>query len=525
MTFIYPFVFFLFIPLFILYKYETFATNKYKKRARVLLYLSISFAILALSRPVILNTLNKQKFDAQDFIVAIDASYSMQAADLDPTRYIVAKQTLKDIIKAFPKNRFSIFAFTSNAILISPPTTDSAISFMALDSLEPKHILTKGTSLAELLKTVSKTSYEKKSLIIFSDGGEDYDLDTLVNTAKKNNIIPYVVATGSSSGSVLTLNNKNIKDEKNNLVISRINPILKNFASLSGGKYYLLDSPNSGAVQQILSDISGVENQKIEIDVLSYTELFHFVTLLSLLSFLMAVTKIHELYVFIPLLFLPNNAHSQILDFYHIYNANSAFKEANYVQSAKEFDKLTPSVKSYYNKAVAYYKAGEYKKAVQIFATIKTTNPLLKQSIFYNMGNCAVKLGKFQRAKIYYQHALSLGHDDESFYNLRLLYQLNLKEKQDTSNMLPKKEVKKETQADKKEKPQKNEGKQESSKSSSSKSKHEASKSSAGSSDSKGKEKKQALQKTDKPVNAEYKIGYKAYELINKGYTDEKHPW
>ena len=40
-----------------------------------------------------------------------------------------------------------------------------------------------------------------------------------------------------------------------------------------------------------------------------------------------------------------------------------------------------------------------------------------------------------------------------------------------------------------------------------------------------GKEKKQALQKTDKPVNAEYKIGYKAYELINKGYTDEKHPW
>lgn len=525
MTFIYPFVFFLFIPLFILYRYERITTERYKRRARILLYLSISFAILALSRPVILNTLEKQKFDAQDFIVSIDASYSMQAADLEPTRYIVAKETLKEIIKALPKNRFSIFAFTSNAILISPPTTDSAISFMALDSLEPKYILTKGTSLIELLKTVSKTSYEKKSLIIFSDGGEDYDLDTLVKTAKKNNIAPYVVATGSSSGSVLTLNNRNIKDEKNNLVISRINPILKKFASLSGGKYYLLDSLNSDVVKEILSDINGAQNQKIEIDVVSYTELFHFAALLTLLSFLMAVTKIHELYVFIPLLFLPNTAHSQILDFYHIHNANSAFKEANYAQSAEEFKKLTPSVKSYYNRAVANYKAEKYKEAVQIFATIKTTDPLLKQSIFYNMGNCAVKLGKFKRAKIYYQKALSLGYDDDSFYNLRLLYQLNLKEKLETSNMLPKKEVKKEPQASKKEKPKKNAEKKESSKSSSSKSKHEASKSSSGSSDSKGKEKKQALQKTDKPVNAEYKIGYKAYELINKGYTDEKHPW
>ncbi len=437
MTVLYPFIFFLFIPLFILYKYENFATNKYKRKERILLYLSISFAILALSRPVILNTLNKEKFDAQDFIVAIDASYSMQAADLEPTRYIVAKQTLKEIIKSLPKNRFAIFAFTSNAILISPPTTDSAISFMALDSLEPKYILTKGTSLRELLKTVSRTSYEKKSLIIFSDGGEDYDLDALVQIAKKNNIIPYVVATGSSNGSVLTLNDKKMKDEKNNLVISRINPILKKFASLSGGKYYVLDSLNSDVVRQIVSDMNGAENksQKIEINVLTYTELFYFATVLSIISFLMAVTKIHELYVFLPLVFLPDTAHSQILDFYHLHNANAAFKEANYVQSAKEYEKLTPSVKSYYNKAVAYYKAGQYKKAVQIFASIKTTDPLLKQSILYNMGNCAIRLGKFQRAKIYYQHALSLGYDDDSFYNLTLLYHLNLKEKQDASDM------------------------------------------------------------------------------------------
>jgi len=27
------------------------------------------------------------------------------------------------------------------------------------------------------------------------------------------------------------------------------------------------------------------------------------------------------------------------------------------------------------------------------------------------------------------------------------------------------------------------------------------------------------------PSKSDYKVGYKLYELINKGYTDEKEPW
>ena len=38
----------------------------------------------------------------------------MQADDLKPTRYEVAKQNIEELLHKLPKDRFSIFAFTTN---------------------------------------------------------------------------------------------------------------------------------------------------------------------------------------------------------------------------------------------------------------------------------------------------------------------------------------------------------------------------------------------------------------------------
>ena len=526
MIFLYPFIFFLLVPLLFLYL-QTKSIQKYKQREKKLIFLSLAFIIMALSRPVIPNSLNKQKFEAEDFIVALDVSYSMQAKDLSPTRYAVAKQNLKEILQALPKNRFSLFAFTSNALLISPPTTDTAISIMALDALEPSYILTQGTSLSSLLKTIAKSSFEEKNLIIFSDGGEEHNLDTLVTLAKENHITPYVVATGSTTGAILSKNNKKLKDENNNLVISRINPILQNFASLSGGKYYELQASNANIVQELVSDLTEKEQatQKSEINVLSYREFFQFPLFIALVLFILSVTKLHQIYVLIPLLFLPHQAKANLFDFYYLHQAKQDFQEQEYIKSAQGFYKLSPSVESYYNEAVSYYKAKDYRVAVDIFSKIKTTNPELKQKIYYNMGNCAVKYGKFDRAKVYYKNALNLGYDKQSYDNLTLLESLNAKEKRDLTDMLRKQIKKKQNTASQKKKSDKAKKQKNSKKNSSSKANQKASQKSNGSSNAKKKKTQEATKNTDKISNAQYKVGYKAYELINKGYTNEKHPW
>lgn len=524
MTLLYPWLLFLFIPLYILYKSEKKDAQQTRNRQRKLLYLTLVFVIIALTRPVISNTMHNEKFDAQDYIIAIDASYSMQADDLQPSRYEVAKESVEKLLSALPKDRFTLFAFTSNAILISPPTTDTQISMMALDVLNPEYILTKGTSLTELLKTVAKTSYEQKRLIIFSDGGEEQDLDALISLAKKNHLIPYVVATASSSGALLKKDDVNLKDENNNLVISKINPILKEFAQKSGGKYYLLESSStSKLVRDIISDLTSdtKKTNATSVEVLSFTELFWMPLLIALLLFFSAVTKLHQLYlVFLPFIFIPTSSHAYIFDFYHLKKADTFYEKNSYQNSAQEFEKITPSVESYYNLGVAQYQAKQYKKAIETFSKIKSKNKNIKQKLFYNMGNCAVKLKKFERAKIYYQKALALGFDKESYENLMLLYKLKLKEKKDVSNMLPKKSSDKSTQASKKSDQQKDE-----TNSASSNSNQKAGESSNGSGSKNKKNGDENLKKSDKIDKSQYKIGYKAYELINEGYTNEKHPW
>ncbi|QSZ42422.1 VWA domain-containing protein [Sulfurimonas aquatica] len=529
MSFLYPWLFITLLPLYLFYKSLSKSEEKSKNREVALLFISCSFIILSLSRPILIDSKSSEKIDSQEFIVAIDASYSMQADDLKPTRYEVAKLELKKILTKLPKNRFAMFAFTSNAILISPPTTDTQISLSALESLKPEYILTKGTSLIELLRSVSKVSIEEKSLIIFSDGGEEHDLNTLVNIAKKNKIIPYIVATGSANGAILSKESKNLKDENDNLVISRINPILEEFANLSGGKYYTLDSNNKSIADSLISDINANSDKKREtkVDVLSHIELFYFPLMISLIAFLMAVTKVHQLYVLIPLFLLPNQAESSLLDFYHLRNANSLYQQKDYLSSAKEFEKIEPSVESYYNKAVSYYKAGHYRTAIEILSKIRTTDKSIKQKTLYSMGNCAVKMGHYKRAKIYYAKALNISKDEDALYNLKLLYTLNPKEKTDVTDMLRTQQKDEQTQASKQDNNDKDKEKEKASKNSSSRSSHKALESKSGSSNPKKKSSNDEKKKTKDSATSstKYKMGYKAYELINKGYTNEQHPW
>ncbi|WP_297441465.1 VWA domain-containing protein [Sulfurimonas sp.] len=522
MNLLYAWVLILLIPLLFFYISDIKHFDKEKKLQRKLLFLSLTFMFIALSRPVLTHSLNEQKFDAQDFIIAIDASYSMQAKDIQPTRYNLAKKQIEDILEELPKNRFSIFAFTSNSMLISPPTTDRALSLIALNMLNPKYILTKGTSLQTLLETVAKTSYEKKKLIIFTDGGEEHNVNKLIHTAKKNNIIPYVVAIGTSEGALLTKDGHKLKDTKGNLIISRINPILKEFALLSGGIYYEINSNSSNIIDELISDISQNKDNSSQstIHTLTYTELFWIPLLFSIILFSISITKIHQLIPLTLIILFPYQAHSSILDFYYINKANDSFEKKDYHSSVQEFKKLTPSVASYYNMGVAYYKDKQYKNAIKIFSQIQTQNIALKQKLYYNMGNCAVKLQKYDRAKIYYQKALNLGLDKDAYANLLTIYRY--KEKIDISDMLPPNETKKQTQASKKTNTKKDEEK---SNAANSNSKNKTGQSSNSSGENKAKSSSKKINKNDKINKSQYKIGYKAYELINKGYTNEKRPW
>jgi len=525
MAFIYPVMLSALLPLLLFYiKNKNRAHNT---RQLTLLYLTMAFIIIALSRPVLNNSLEDKKFDAQEYIIALDASFSMQAQDLQPTRYEVAKDAIKKLLSLHPNDRFSLFVFTSNTLLISPPTTDTAISISALDALNPKYILTKSTSLKTLLNTIAKSSFDKKKLIIFTDGGEEHNLNSLVKITQNATIQAYIVATASQDGAPLKKDGHLIKDQYSSIVISRVNPILQELATLSGGKYYALESNNLNIINKLSEDIHTKKDRVENVKVKSYKELYSYALIIAMILFMLSVTKLHQLYIFLVFLFVPHSSDAGVLDFYHLDKAQSYYEKKEYLQAAQEFEKLSPSVASYFNTASAYYKAAHYKTALEYFSLIKSPNKEIKQACFYAMGNSAVQLKRYYRAKTYYLQALALGEDNDTLYNLNLLHKLQVKTGVNLIDMLPEKNAQTKKNSSKSTSKQKDEKKQGGAKKSSNRSAQ--ARAGAGANAKKQEEKKSSNKKkkssNNTAQNNNYKMSYKAYEIINKGYTNEQAPW
>ncbi len=503
------------LPLWLLYKRHIKQTNT---RQIKLLYLSLLFMIIALSEPALKNAPTKQNFNSQDFIIAIDASYSMMAEDIKPNRFEAAKKAIKKLLKLHPKDRFTLFAFTSNALLISPPTTDTAIAINALDTLNPKYILTKSTSLENLFETVGKVSFKKKKLIIFSDGGDDTDIAKLVGILKKYHITPYFVATATEKGAALKKGNAYLKNDQNELVISKINPALQDIASLSGGRYYKLISP--GAIDTLSDDITDMHSTKKSLlQVQSYKELFTIPLLIAIALFFVSITKLHQLLPLLLLAALPYKSQAGVLDFYYLDKATKAYNAKNYKEAASYFSKLRATPQSYYNTATAYYKAGHYKKALALYSRIKTRDPKLKAAIYYNMASAAVKIKKYDEAKRLLAFALALDPDDkDALYNLTQLQKLHLQNKRRPKLRLRGAKEQKTKSENARQHPQNKQKKGGSSNRSSTQQ-------TSGSGGEKQNTKKQGSIRRAKNRQNNYKMGYKAYEIINKGYANEKEPW
>ncbi|MBA1432490.1 MAG: VWA domain-containing protein [Epsilonproteobacteria bacterium] len=515
MTLLNAWVLFGLIPIFFIYKQHANPNGSTK-----LLYLSLVFMFMAMARPAYENAIVDEKFDSSDYIIALDASYSMQADDIKPSRYIMAKEAIKKLFSLHPKDRFTLFAFTSNPLLISPPTSDSSISILALESLKPEYILTKSTNLYKLFETISKISLKQKNLILFSDGGDEHNIAQLLKIVKQNNIKLFIVATGTKKGAALKKNGKYIKDIYSSIVVSKINPSLQELARLSGGKYYELTSLQ--IIEKLSRDISQQSTKQENIHIKSYSEYFVIPLTVAILLFISAITKLPRLLLgAFSLLLVTHNVNASLIDFAYIKEANASYKNKNYLKAAKLFEKVTPSVESYYNTATAYYEAGHYKTALNYYTQIKSSNPKIKQNIFYNMGNCAVKLKRYDRAEKLYIQALAFGKDKDALHNLYLLRKMRLKTGVNIIDMLPSKNAKEKKSSSKSIAKQKDSKKNSGGKNNSKQ--NSAQKANSGTKST--KQSKSSSTSQGKQKNPKYNMGYKAYEIINKGYTNEKEPW
>jgi len=513
MTLLYPSFLWLLVPLVLLLWIKR--TNLLHVVHLVVLVL----IVISLTRPVQEKSLQEATIEAKDIIIALDVSYSMKARDIKPTRYDFAKETIAALLEQSPSDNIMLIAFTTNPLLLSPPTTDHTLINTALKSLNPEFILTKGTSLTKLFKKLVAMRSEHKNLILMTDGGEEENLEELTDLLHRSKLSLSVLALGTAQGT--TVKNKKgslLKDKEGNLVISRVNPLLETLTNAVSGTYLTPSRTPEATAFKLTNALKESVNtvQKMQHH---YKEFYQFPLIIALLLFLMVHTRAVK-YLLILFTFLGVQTEASIFDSYHLHTAYSNYDNRDFNATKVQLKQVVNrSLQSQLLLANTYYRQGKFKLAIQTYQSIRSRSATVKQTLYYNIANAYVKLEKYDKAKRYYAKTLQLGFDEDASYNLNTVALLRDKDNADLGIAHPKSQSSNSSKSEVQEAVDDE-----------SRSEDQPSSGSGGGGEAKSKEERERNEQGEGQLigtNEEEKhpLSSKTYELINKGYIREKQPW
>ena len=147
----------------------------------VLLFLALFFLFVALAGPQWGTEVIEAQGTFAQAVIAVDVSASMRAQDLKPDRLDNAKNMLRMLVSNLKDERIGVLAFTSQAYIQCPITTDADALTYFISSLQPDMLPVPGTSLAAPVQLAARmlSKYPgQKALILLTDG-EDHSPDEL----------------------------------------------------------------------------------------------------------------------------------------------------------------------------------------------------------------------------------------------------------------------------------------------------------------------------------------------------------
>ncbi len=136
MSFLY--IWFLFLGLILIALFIKIKANL--SLSSKLRYIALILLIIALARPILDYSTQKEKIKSVPIVLSFDVSYSMRADDIKPNRLKATKEIISQFLKKnrSNRNRVSLIAFTSNPLILTPFTFDNRLIFEALQSLKEK---------------------------------------------------------------------------------------------------------------------------------------------------------------------------------------------------------------------------------------------------------------------------------------------------------------------------------------------------------------------------------------------------
>lgn len=239
--------------------------------------LALIFLLLALGRPQSAGKKESIEQSGRNVLIALDISRSMLAQDFKPSRLLLAKQKIKELVEGLTSERVALMLFSDAPFIQCPFTSDITAFLSFLDLVDVESISTGTTALdkalAQALELFGRIPTSRNnSMVIFTDG-EDFSssLSGFQEKAKALGLHIFTVGTATAEGAPIPLYNEkgeqigHQKDKSGAIVISRLNaPLLAELANKTGGGYRAA-TQDSSDMQELIADIKSLEKEKFDV--------------------------------------------------------------------------------------------------------------------------------------------------------------------------------------------------------------------------------------------------------------------
>ncbi|HET7785575.1 MAG TPA: VWA domain-containing protein [Myxococcales bacterium] len=212
-----------------------------------------------------------------DLVVALDASTSMLARDVRPSRLERARLDVLALLDRLKGDRVGLVVFAGDAFVQCPLTSDYAAARMFLRAVDPAGMPQQGTAIASALYEARRVLEgggrgDAARVVLLITDGEDQQGDAQQAAAAlgEAGIRIYAVPVGSETGEPIPLLDKdgNVtgykKDRENRTVLTRTDVAgLRELASRANG--LVLQGPaGEPGVLQLLPEIDKLQKGEVE---------------------------------------------------------------------------------------------------------------------------------------------------------------------------------------------------------------------------------------------------------------------
>ena len=250
--------------------------SSWRVRTKFVLFVTaFSALVLAAARPQFGAKLREEKREGVEMMFVVDVSNSMLAEDFSPNRLDRTRYAIDKLFASLNQDRVGVIVFAGEAKVQLPITTDYRMARNFAKRLSPSLVEVQGTDVSDAIDLASLSFSQREGasrvMILITDG-EAHDADALAaaERAAERGIRIFAIGIGSPQGAPIKIGGEFIKDEKGEMVVSRLNEELLQQITEKGNGAYIRASNAEFGLSEIVSEIEKME--KSELSTLHFDE-------------------------------------------------------------------------------------------------------------------------------------------------------------------------------------------------------------------------------------------------------------